>query len=114
MNKLNNSVQLIGRLGADPEIKMLNNNLKVARMRLVTNEHYYNKAGEKVEDAQWHTLVAWGGLADVCEKHLTKGQEIAIEGKLYYRSYTDKNQNRQFITEITVNDLLMTGSRKAG
>ena len=114
MNNLNNTVQLIGRLGADPEVKTLKGDRRVARMRLATSETYYNKAGEKVQETQWHTLVAWGGLADVCSNHLTKGQEIAIEGKLNYRIYTDKDDNKQFFTEITVNDLLMISGRKAG
>jgi len=113
MNKLNNTVQLIGRLGADPQIKTFEENKKFARLSIATSEEYYNKAGEKVKDTQWHSLVLWGGLAEVCEKYLTKGQEIAIEGKLGYRVYTDKENNKHFITEITVNDLLMIGAKKA-
>ncbi len=114
MNNLNNSVQLIGRLGADPEVKTLDGNRKYARLRLATSDEYTNKAGEKVKDTQWHTLVVWGGLTDVCEKHLTKGQEIIVEGKLGYRVFTDKQGNKRFMTEITVNELLMTGGRKTG
>jgi len=113
MNKLNNTVQLIGRLGADPEIKTMEENRKLAKMRIATSDEYYNKAGEKVKDTQWHSLLVWGGLAEVCEKYLTKGQEIAIEGKIGYRVYTDKENIKHFITEITVNDLLMIGGKKA-
>lgn len=113
MNKINNSVQLIGRLGADPEIKIFEENRKFARLRLATSEEYFNKSGEKVKNTQWHSLVVWGGLAEVCEKHLTKGQEVAIEGRLSYRVYTDKENNKHFITEINVNDLLMVGGKKA-
>lgn len=114
MNKLNNTVQLIGRLGADPEIKTYDENRKVAKFRLATSEEYFSKTGEKVKNTQWHSLVAWGGLAEVCEKHLTKGQEVAIEGRLNYHVYTDKDNNKHFITEINVNDLLMVGGKKAG
>ncbi|HOP12534.1 single-stranded DNA-binding protein [Lentimicrobium sp.] len=114
MNNLNNTVQLIGRLGADPEVRTLKGDRRYARLRLATSDTYYNKAGEKVQETQWHNLVAWGGLADVCANHLSKGQEIAVEGKLGYRIYTDKDNNKQFITEVTIHDLLMISSRKAG
>ncbi|KAF0199334.1 MAG: single stranded DNA-binding protein [Bacteroidetes bacterium] len=109
MNNLNNTVQLIGRLGNDPEIRSFEPNRKFARLRIATSDEYTNKGGEKVKQTQWHNLVVWGGLADVCENHLSKGQEIAIEGKLGYRVYTDKEGNKHFITEITVNELLMVG-----
>lgn len=115
MNNLNNKVQLIGKLGNDPEVKTTANNKKVVRLRLATNEIRYNKEGEKTEETQWHNLIVWGGLAGICEKYLKKGEEIAIEGRLSYRMYTDKDNNKQFITEITVNELLMMrNNRKAG
>ncbi len=113
MNNLRNSVHLIGRLGADPEIKTVQGNLKVARLRVATSDEYKSKTGEKVKQTQWHTLVAWGGLADICENSLSKGIEVAIEGKLGYRVYTDKENNKHFITEITVNELVMVGSKTA-
>ncbi len=113
MNNLKNTVQLIGRLGADPEIKTLEGNLKVARLRMATDEEYKSKTGEKVKQTQWHNLVAWGKLADVCESYLCKGKEVAIEGKLEYRVYTDKESNKHFITEIRVNDLMMVGPKPA-
>lgn len=111
MNNLSNTVQLIGHLGADPEIKTLESNRKLARLRLATSDEYVNKSGDKVKQTQWHTLLVWGGLAEVCENYLSKGQELAVEGKLGYRVYTDKDGNKQFITEITVNELLMVGNR---
>ncbi|MBW6490368.1 MAG: single-stranded DNA-binding protein [Lentimicrobium sp.] len=113
MNNLNNKVQLIGKLGNDPEIKVTATSKKVARLRLATNETRYIK-GEKSEETQWHNLIVWGGLAEVCEKYLKKGEEIAIEGRLSYRMYTDKENNKRFITEITVSELLMMSNRKAG
>lgn len=113
MNTINNTVQLIGRLGADPEMKTLEGSRKVARLRLATSDEYMNRSGEKVKQTEWHTLVAWGPLAEVCENSLSKGQEVAIEGKLGYRVYTDKEGNKKFITEITVNDLMVVGQRKS-
>lgn len=114
MNNLNNKVQLIGRLGNDPKVKVLSGDKKMARISLATSDYYYNKAGEKVTETQWHNLVLWGGLADVCEKYLTKGEEVAIEGRLSYRMYTDSEKNNKFITEVTVTELLMMSKRKAG
>lgn len=114
MKNLSNKVQLIGHLGNDPKVVVLSGDKKVARIRLATSDYYLNKAGEKVTETQWHNLVFWGGLANVCEKYLTKGEEIAIEGRLGYRMYTDKENNNKFITEVTVNDLLMISKRKAG
>jgi single-strand DNA-binding protein len=112
-NNLSNKVQLIGRLGLDPEVKEVTGKRKVARMNLATSEEYYNKAGEKVKETQWHRLVAWDALAEICEKYITKGQEIAVEGKLEYRVYTDKDNVKHFITEVTISELLIISNRKA-
>lgn len=112
MNNLQNTVQLIGRLGADPEIRSFESNRKFARLSIATSDEYFNKKGEKIKQTQWHNLIVWGSLAEVCENYLFKGQEIAIEGKLGYRVFSDKDGNRHFITEITVNELLMIGGRK--
>ena len=113
MKNLSNKVQLIGRLGDDPKVKTLETKKKMARISLATSDSYYNKAGEKITETQWHNLVFWGGLAEVCEKYLTKGEEIAVEGRLGYRMYTDKDNNNKYITEVTVTDLLMISKRKA-
>ncbi len=107
MNTLKNKVQLIGRLGAAPEVRTLQNGSKVANMRLATNEYKRGANGEKIENTQWHSLVAWGSEAEVAEKYLQKGAEILIEGKLHYREYTDKNGNQRQVTEIEVAHLLM-------
>ena len=112
MNTLRNKVQLIGNLGQNPEVKELNGGKKVAKFSLATNETYRNKAGEKVTDTQWHNLVAWGKTADVIEKYLKKGSEVAIEGKLLNRNYTDKEGVKRYVTEIQVSDLLMLGGKK--
>jgi len=107
MNTLRNKVQLIGNLGQNPEVKELNGGKKVAKFSLATNETYRNKSGEKITDTQWHNLVAWGKTADIIEKYLKKGSEVAVEGKLLNRNYTDKDGIKRYVTEIQVSDLLM-------
>jgi single-strand DNA-binding protein len=113
MYALKNKVQLIGNLGKTPEVHVTENGKKWARFSMATNETYRNAKGEKVTETQWHNLVAWGKLADIIEKYLTKGKEIAIEGKLVNRSYLDKNGNKKYITEVQVNELLMLGQKVA-
>lgn len=111
MNNLRNKVQLIGRLGADPEVKSLEGGKRLAKLSVATNESYKNAKGEKVTETQWHNLVAWGKTVDIIEKYLQKGNEVAIEGKLVNRNYADKEGNKHYVTEIHVNELLMLGSK---
>ena len=111
MNSLRNRVQLIGHLGADPEVKTLESNKKIARLSIATNDEYTDKNGQKVKQTQWHNLVVWGKLAETWEKYLVKGREIAIEGKLTYRTWNDKDGKSHNITEVVVNELLMMGSK---
>ena len=110
MSRLRNSVQLIGRLGKDPEVKTFSNSKK-ASFTIATNDSYKNQKGEKVEDTQWHNVVIWGKLATVAEKYLKKGQEVALEGKLIHRAY-ESNGEKKFVTEINVNDFVMLGGKK--
>lgn len=112
MTSLKNSVQLIGRLGNDPEIKSFDSGKRVATFSLATNESYYNSEGEKIEDTQWHNIVVWGKRVDVVENYLKKGSEIALEGKLINRSY-EKDGDRKYITEINLNELLMLGKKES-
>lgn len=114
MNTLKNKVQLIGNLGNAPEIKNTESGKKLAKFSVATNEIYRNSAGEKVKETTWHNLIAWGKLADIAEKYLTKGKEVAIEGKLISRSYTDKNGNKKYITEVQVNEMLLMGEKVSG
>jgi single-strand DNA-binding protein len=111
MYALRNKVQLIGNLGAAPEIKTLEGGKKMARFSIATNESYKNAKGEKVTETQWHNLVAWGKVADIAEKYLTKGKEVVIEGKLVSRSYNDKEGSKKYITEVQVNELLLIGEK---
>jgi single-strand DNA-binding protein len=113
MYALKNKVQLIGNLGNNPEIKTLEGGKKLARFSVATNEVYRNTKGEKVTETQWHNLVAWGKVAEIAEKFLTKGSEIAIEGKLMNRTYNDKDGVKKYFTEVQVNELLMLGDKSS-
>jgi single-strand DNA-binding protein len=106
MNTLRNSVRLVGNLGMDPEIKSFDNNRKLARLSIATNESYKNDKGEKITETQWHSLVMWNAQAKLAEEYLKKGDEVAIEGKLATRNYTDKEGNKRYVTEIVVNEFL--------
>ncbi|TDD99663.1 single-stranded DNA-binding protein [Flavobacterium cellulosilyticum] len=109
MNAMKNTVQLIGNVGNDPEIKNLEGGRKLANLTIATNDSYKNDKGEKVEQTEWHKVVAWGKTAEIIEKYVTKGKEIAIEGKLTHRSYEDKNGEKRYITEVIVNEVLLLG-----
>ena len=113
MYALKNKVQLIGNLGNAPEVRNTESGKKLVRFSVATNESYRNATGEKVTETQWHNIIAWGKLAEIAEKYLAKGAEVAIEGKLTSRTYTDKEGNKKYITEIQANELLMLGSNKA-
>jgi len=109
MNTLRNKVQLIGNLGNDPEIINLENGKKLAKFAIATNDAYKNASGELIKDTQWHNVVAWGKTAEIIEKYLIKGKEVAIEGKLQNRNYEDKDGIKRYSTEIVCNELLMLG-----
>ena len=111
MYALKNKVQLIGNLGNAPEVKTTESGKKLARFSVATNESYRNAKGEKVTETTWHNLVAWGKVAEIAEKYLTKGKEVAVEGKLINRSYTDKDGNKKYITEVQANELLVFGKK---
>lgn len=107
MNNLRNRVQLIGNLGQDPEVKTLESGKRVANFTIATREEFKNAEGQKVSESTWHNIVAWNGLADIVSKYLRKGNEVALEGKLVYRSYEDKNGVTRYVTEIVLNDLAL-------
>ena len=111
MKSLRNSVQLIGRLGNEPEVRTFDSGKKMATFSLATNETYRNNKGEKITDTQWHNIVVWGKKADIVEDYLKKGSEIALEGKLINRSY-EKDGIKKYITEISMNELLMMGKKE--
>ena len=109
MNALKNKVQLIGNLGQDPEIMNMENGTKLAKFSIATSDSYKNAKGEKVEDTQWHNIVAWGKTAEIVENYLVKGKQVAVEGKLTHRSYETKDGEKRYIAEVRCNELLMLG-----
>ena len=106
---MKNRVQLIGHVGQDPEVKSFEGGKKVANLNIATNDVYYKDEGEKVEQTEWHRVTAWGKLADIVEKHVVKGKESAVEGKLTHRSYDDKNGEKRYVTEVIVSEILLLG-----
>ncbi len=107
---LRNKVTLIGRTGKDVEIVKFENG-KQAKVSLATSDHYTNALGEKIEETQWHNLVANGKVAELMEKYVEKGKEISVEGKIVYRTYDDKDGVKRYFTEIRVQELLLLGAK---
>jgi single-strand DNA-binding protein len=112
MNSLKNRVTLIGNLGQDPETKTTETGKKVTHFTLATKDGYKNADGQKINETTWHNIVAWNGLADIAGKFLKKGKEVAVEGRIVYRSYEDKKGATKYITEIVLNDLILLRSGK--
>ena len=109
MNTLRNKVQLIGNLGNDPEIITLDSGKKLAKFSLATNEYYKDADRQKQTKTEWHNLVAWNKTAELIENYVTKGKEIAIEGKLTNRTWDDKEGNKRYTTEVVVNEVVLFG-----
>jgi single-strand DNA-binding protein len=112
MNALRNKVQLIGNLGHDPEIVELESGVPLVRFSLATKEVYKNSEGEKVEETQWHPVVAWGKTAEIIQNYVSKGQEIALEGKLVHRSYETDQGEKRYITEVKCQEVLLLQSKR--
>ncbi|SFB43748.1 single-stranded DNA-binding protein [Algoriphagus aquimarinus] len=113
MNALRNKVQLIGHLGAKVELKTLESGKIVGNVNIATNESYKNQKGEKITETTWHRLVIWGKNAEILDKYTDKGSEIAVEGKISNRDYTDNDGVKRYITEIVVNEILLMGEKTA-
>ena len=111
MSTLRNKVQLIGNVGNDPEMTVLESGKKVIRFSLATNESYKNAQGDKVKSTDWHNMVAWNKTAEIIEQYATKGKQIAIEGKLTSRSYDSKEGEKRYTTEVIVNEVLLLGAK---
>ena len=109
MYAIKNKVQLIGNLGQEPNIRTTETGKKVARFSIATNDIYRNSRGERIKETIWHTVIAWGKLAEIAEKYLTKGREVAVTGKLVHREYTDKSGIKRSMSEVVLNELLMLG-----
>jgi single-strand DNA-binding protein len=106
-----NKVQLIGRLGKDPEVRYTNDNIAVAKLAIATAESYKDKSGAKQEITEWHNVVCWRNLAEIAEKYLTKGKQVYIEGKLRTRNWEDKDGNKRYTTEIIADNFIMLDKR---
>ena len=107
MSTLKNQVQLIGHVGQDPEITNFEGEKKLASLSVAIKDSHKNEKGEKVEETQWHRISAWGKTAEIIEKYVTKGKEIAVQGKLTHRSYDDKNGDKKYVTEVVVSELVL-------
>jgi len=106
-----NRVQLIGRLGADPELRHTGTGLPVATFNIATNRQWPGKDGSLQEETEWHTIVAWDKLAQICSEHLTRGRLVYIEGRIHTRSW-ETNGQKQYKTEIVAADMLILDSRQ--
>lgn len=113
MNNLKNNVRLIGNLGMNPELKETVNGKKLTKFSLATNDSYRDDKGNEVKETQWHNLIVWGKQAEIAGKYLKKGSEVAVEGKLVNRSYTDKEGIKRYVSEIVVSEFLMLGAKSA-
>lgn len=112
MNSLRNRVNLIGNLGQDPEAKSFDGGKKVTHFTLATNDDYKNGEGQKVKETTWHNIVAWNGLAETSSRFLKKGSQVAVEGRIVYRNYNDKNGVTKYVTEIIANEILFLTPQK--
>jgi len=106
-----NKVILIGNLGRDPEIRYTTGGQAVANFTIATTEKYTNKSGERQEDTEWHRIVAWGRLAEICGEYLSKGRMVYIEGSIKTRSWEDKEGNTRYTTEIVARNMQMLGGQ---
>ncbi len=118
MSRSLNKVQLIGNLGADPEVRSTSNGTRVATMSIATGRQWTGSDGQKQEKTEWHRVVAWNnrstGLADLVEKFVRKGDRIYVEGRIEYRTWEDREGKTRYTTEINVRELIMLGSRGGG
>jgi len=109
-----NKVILVGRLGADPEVKYTPDGAMVTNFRLATDEQWKDKSGEKVQKTEWHRIVTFGKLAEICGNYLSKGRLVYIEGRIQTRSWEDKDGIKRFTTEIVANNMQMLEAKGSG
>lgn len=106
-----NKVMIIGRLGQDPEMKYTPSGAAVCNFSVATSENWTDKSGQKQERTEWHRIVVWGKLAELCNQYLAKGRQAYIEGKLQTRSWDDKDGNKRYTTEILANTVQFLGGQ---
>lgn len=105
-----NKVILVGRLGADPEMKSVGSGQTVTRLNIATSESWTDKTGHKQEKTEWHRITVWGKLAEICGKHLAKGRQVYVEGKLQTRSWEDQQGQKKYSTEVVANTVQFLGA----
>ena len=105
-----NKVIIVGRLGSDPELKTISNNQTVARLSVATSETWNDRDGNKQERTEWHRIVIWGKLAELCGKYLSKGRQVYIEGRLQTRSWEDQQGQKRYTTEVVANNVQFLGA----
>jgi single-strand DNA-binding protein len=109
-----NKVILVGNLGADPEVRYASSGAAVVNFRIATSENWTNKEGGKETRTEWHRIVAFGKLAEICAEYLNKGKQVYVEGRLQSRSWEDKEGNKRWTTEVVANNVVMLGGAAAG
>jgi single-strand DNA-binding protein len=109
-----NKVILIGNLGADPEVRFTPGGQAVANFRVATNESWTDKQGQKQERTEWHRIVVWGKLAELCGEYLKKGRQAYVEGRLQTREWTDKENKKNYTTEVVAQTVQFLGGRAEG
>lgn len=107
-----NKVVLVGYLGKTPELKKVSSGAMKASFTVATNDFITNKKGEQQTLTEWHNIIAWGKLAEICGQYLHKGSQVYLSGKIQYRSYEDRNGNKRFITEVVIDDMQMPNQTK--
>ncbi|MEM8486586.1 MAG: single-stranded DNA-binding protein [Bacteroidota bacterium] len=106
-----NKVILVGNLGQDPELRYTGSGTAVCNMRLATNDSYKDASGQLVDKTEWHSVVAWSRLAEICGEYLKKGSQVYFEGSLQTRSYDDKDGNTKWVTEIKAREMMILSGR---
>jgi single-strand DNA-binding protein len=109
-----NKVILVGRLGADPDMRYTPSGQGVCELRVATSESWNDKNGQRQERTEWHRVVVWGKRAEICSKYLSKGRQVYIEGRIQTRNYDDKEGNKRYITEVIANDVQFLGGGREG
>lgn len=109
-----NKIMLIGNLGKDPEVRYTSDGTPVANFSLATSENWTDKSGSRQEHTEWHAIVAWNRLADLCSKYLSKGRQVFIEGRVRTREWNDREGNKRRTTEVVATQIVLLGSRSQG
>lgn len=108
-----NKVMIIGNLGRNPEMRYTPSGRPVTSFSVATSRSWVNAEGKRHEETEWFNVVAWGNLAEICKQHLTKGQQVYVEGRLQTRGWEDQNGKKHYRTELVANEMIVLGERKS-